>query len=136
MLGLYLNEKLKLDEQGPIVPNSALTSTKTVIELPTKSYVDSLPEINRNRRDLSSVFNDQDNEFDNNKLTILDSITVNRDPSSDNELPNKNCIDDSKGECTIMRFIQSLQKNLKVSVGNDIYHLTKYDKIEIRYDRN
>ena len=48
------------------------------------SYVDNLHEINRNRRDLSSVFNDQVNELDNNKLTNLDSITVNRDPSSDN----------------------------------------------------
>ena len=50
-----------------------------MIELPTKSYVDSLHEINRNRRDLSSVFNDRDTEFDNNKLTNLDSTTVNRD---------------------------------------------------------
>ena len=46
------------------------------------SYVDNLHEINRNRRDLSSVLNDQDKEFDNNKLTNLDSITVNRNPSS------------------------------------------------------
>ena len=28
------------------------------------SYVDKLHEINRSRRNLSSVFNDQDNEFD------------------------------------------------------------------------
>ena len=45
------------------------------------SYVNNLHEINRNRRDLSSVFNDQDNEFDNNKLTNLDSVTVNRNPT-------------------------------------------------------
>ena len=42
------------------------------------SYVDNLHEINRSRRDLSSVFNDQDNDFNNNKLTSIDSITVNR----------------------------------------------------------
>ena len=53
------------------------------------SYVNDLHEINRNKRDLSSVFNDQDNEFDNNKLTNLDSVTVNRNPISDNELSNK-----------------------------------------------
>ena len=54
-----------------------------------KSKVDGLHEINRNSRDLSSVFNDQDIEFDKNKLTNLDSVIVNRDPSSDNELANK-----------------------------------------------
>ena len=57
-------------------------------------YVDELHEINRSRRDLSSVFNDQDNEFDNNKLTILDSVTVNGNPNLDNELANKKYIDD------------------------------------------
>ena len=76
LLRLYPSEELKLDEQDSIVLNYALTSPKTIIELPTKSYVDSLHESSRNRRDLSSVFNDQDNEFDNNKLTNLDSITV------------------------------------------------------------
>ena len=32
---------------------------------------------------------------------------------------------------TILRFNQTLQNYLKVSVGNDIYNLTKYDKIQI-----
>ena len=54
-----------------------------------RGYVDKLYEIKRTRRDLSSVFIDQDNEFDNNKLTILDSVTVNREPSSEKELANK-----------------------------------------------
>ena len=73
--------------------SSTLTSLKTTKELPTKSYVVSLHEINRKRRDLASVFNDQDKEFDNIKLTNLDSVTVNRDPSSENELPIKKYID-------------------------------------------
>ena len=73
------DEKSNLNERGYILLNSTLTLPKTVIELPTKSYVDSVHEINRNRRDLSSVFNDRDTEFDNNKLTNLGSITVNRD---------------------------------------------------------
>ena len=64
LLRLDPDEKLKLDQQDFIVPNSSLTSQKTIIELPTKSYVDSLHEINRNRRDLASVFHDRDNEFD------------------------------------------------------------------------
>ena len=119
------NENIKLDERGSILPNSTLTSPKTIIELPIKSYVDSLHEINRNRRDLSSVFNDQDIEFDNNKLTNLDSITVNGKPSSNNDLANKKYVDDSIGGGNISRFNPTLQTHLKVSVGNDIYKLIK-----------
>ena len=37
---------------------------------------------------MSTVFNDQDNENDKNRLKNLDSVTVNRNPSSDNE-PSK-----------------------------------------------
>ena len=110
---------------------SILTLPKTVIELPTKSYVDSLHESSRNRRDLSSVFNDQDNEFDNIKLTNLDSITVNRYPNLDNELANKKDIDVELDKNTVLRFNQTLENYLKVSVGNDTYNLLKYDKIQI-----
>ena len=125
LLRLVPNEKLKLDEQNSIILNSTLTSPKTIIELPIKSYVDSLHEINRNRRDLSSVFNDQDIEFDNNKLTNLDSITVNGKPSSNNDLGNKKYVDDSIGGGNISGFNPTLQTHLKVSVGNDIYKLIK-----------
>ena len=55
----------------------------------TKPYVDSLSENDRNRRDMSTVFKDQDIEFNNDRLTNLDSITVIRNPSIDNELSNK-----------------------------------------------
>ena len=89
MLRLDLDEKLKPDERDSISLNSSLTSPKTITELPTKSDVDSLHETNGKSRDLSSVFNDQDNEYDNIKLTNLDSVTINRNPSSDNELSNK-----------------------------------------------
>ena len=44
MLRLDPGEQLKLDEQDSIVLNSKLTSLKTIIELPTKSYVDKLLE--------------------------------------------------------------------------------------------
>ena len=186
LLRLDTDEKLT---QDTIVLNSTLTSPKTIVELPTKnyvdkkfndssvlkntdhadfndkfldnvrmitinelpkwpneltpkiyvdnalsdviSYIDNLHEINRDRCDLSSVFNDQDTEFDNNKLSNLDSITVNRNPNLDNELSNKKYVDDSIGEGTILRFNQTLENYLKVSVGNDTYNLTKYDKIQI-----
>ena len=77
LLRSHPDEKLKLDQQDCIVLISTLTSPRTKIDVPTKSFVANLHEINRNRRDLSSVFNDQDNDFDNIKLTNLDSITVN-----------------------------------------------------------
>ena len=74
------------------------------------------------------VKNNQDNDFKNNKLIKIDSITVNREPSTDNELANKKYIDDELDKNTIVRFSQTLTNYLKVSVGNDIYHLTKYGK--------
>ena len=75
------------------------------------------------------MFNDQDIEFDNNKLTNLDSITVNRSPILDIELANKNYIDDEKEKNTVPRFNQTLQNYLKLSVGNDTYNLTKSGRI-------
>ena len=77
------------------------------------------------------MFNDQGSEFDNNKLTNLDSFTVNRAPSSFNELANKKFVDSSIGEGNVVRLNLTLQNYLKVSVGNDIYHITKFDKIQI-----
>ena len=125
------DEKLKLVEQDSEVLNSSLPSPTTIKELPTKPYVDSLHEINRNTRDLSLGFNDHGNDFDNNKITILDSITVNRDPSSDNELASKKDVDDSIGGGNFLGFNQTLQHLLKVSVATDTYILTKYGKIQI-----
>ena len=96
-------------------------------------YVNNLQEINRNRRDLSSVFDDQDNEFDNNNINNLDSITTNRDPNLDNELSSKNYVVDSLGEGTLLRLNQTLENYLKVSAGKDTYSLTKYNKIQVIY---
>ena len=74
------------------------------------------------------MFNDQDNKFDNNKLISLDSLTVIRDLSSDNELANKKYVDGSIGEGNVCRFNQTLENYLKVTVGNDKYKLSKHDK--------
>ena len=43
----------------------------------------------------------------------------------------KKYVDNSIGDNSILRFNQSVQNYLKVSVGNDTYKLTKYDKIQI-----
>ena len=121
---------MKLDEQDSILLNSTLTSPKTIIEWPTKSYVDSLHGNSRNRRDLSSVFNDQDKELNNNNLTNIDSFTVNRNPNSKNELVDKKYLEVELDKNTVFRFNQTLENYLKVSVGNDTYKVTKYDKIQ------
>ena len=101
-------ETLKQEEQDSIIFNSTLTTPKTVIELSTKSYVDSLHESSRNRRELPSVFNDQVNDFDDNKLTNLVSITINRDPNLCTELANKKYTDDELEKNTVLRFSQIL----------------------------
>ena len=89
LLILDRDEKLKLDGQDSIFLNFTLKTTKAIIEIPTKWYVDSLHERSGNRRDIPSVLNDQDNELDNNKFNNLDSVTVKRNPDSDNELSNE-----------------------------------------------
>ena len=131
MLRLDLEEKLKPDEQDSIILNSTLTALNTIKKLPTKSYVESSHEEKRNRRDLSSVFDDEDNEFDIDKSTKSDSITVNRNPCLDNELANKKYVDDSIAGGNIFKFIQTLQNCLKIAVGNYAYNLIKVDKIQI-----
>ena len=128
LLRLDPDEKLKLDDQDSINLNSTLTSLKTLIELPNKPDVDSLHESSKNRPDLLSVFNDQDIEVGNKKLTNLDIVVVNRKPTSDNEVTNEKYVDDSIEEVTILRINQTLEKCLKVSVGNDIYHHLKMKK--------
>ena len=65
----------------------------------TKAYVDQFhQEKERSRRDLGIDFykesndlvkNNQDNNLNDKKVTNLDSITVNRNPTSDNEVSNK-----------------------------------------------
>ena len=93
---------LRLDPKGKvhhvnldsIFLNSSITSPRTKIELPTKSYVDSLHgENERSRRDLGLDFYDESS--------------------------------------TLVRFNQTLQNYLKVSVGNDTYNLTKYKKFQL-----
>ena len=73
--------------------------------------------------------NNQDNDFHDNKLTNIDSITFNRNPTSENEV-TKN-VDDSVEEGTILRLNQTLENYLKVSVKIDTYKLIKSNKIQL-----
>ena len=77
------------------------------------------------------VKNYQDNDFNENKLTKLDQITVNRNPILNNELASKEYVDDTMGENIFLGFNQTLENYLTLSVGTDIRILTKYDKIQI-----
>ena len=107
----------------------------------TKAYVDQFHQENeQSRRDLGINFydesndlvkNNQDNDLNDKKLMNLDSITINRDPSSGNEVANKKYIEDELDKITTSRFIQTLQKHPKVSVGIDTYILTNYNKIQL-----
>ena len=77
------------------------------------------------------VKNNQDNDFNDNKLTNINSITIKNNPTDDNHVSNKKYVDDSIAEGTLITFNQTLTNYLKVSVGSDIYHLTKYNKIQL-----
>ena len=99
-------------------------------ELITKAYVDQCHNDNeRNRRDIGLSFynqevdlvkNNQDNDLSDIKLLKVNSITINQNPTSDHQVANKKHVDDLIGDGNVLRFIQTLQNYLKVSVGNDI----------------
>ena len=107
----------------------------------TKAYVDQFHQENeRSRRDLGIDFynessdlvkKNKDNDFNDKKLTNIDSIAVNRNPNSDNEVSNKKNVNDESDKNTMVRFNQTLENYLRVSVGSDIYNLTKYKKIQL-----
>ena len=107
----------------------------------TKAYVDQFHQENeRSRRDLGIDFynessdlvrNNQDNDFNDNKLKKLDSVIVNRNPINDNELTSKLYVDNQLNNKTTVTFNQSFQNYLKVSIGSDTYKLTKYNKLKI-----
>ena len=77
------------------------------------------------------VRNNQDNDLKDNKLTNINSITINNSPTDDNHVSNKKYVDNEPDINTIVRFNQTLQNYLKVSVGSDTYNLTKYNKIQL-----
>ena len=107
----------------------------------TKAYVDQFHQENeRSRRGLGIDFynessdivkNNQDNDLNDNKLTNINSITINNNPTDNNHVSNKKYIDDELDKNTMVRFNQTLENYLKVSVGSNIYNLTKYDKIQL-----
>ena len=109
-------------------------------EVITKSYVDQFHQENeRTRRDLGISFynesfnivkNNQDNDFNNNKLTNINSITINKNPTNNNHVCNKKYVDDQLDKDTLLRLDDdSNNKYLKVNINNTIYNLQIYNKI-------
>ena len=84
-----------------------------------------------NKTDSSLVRNNQNNDFNNNNITNVKNIQINDSPTNDNHLINTKNVDDELNKNTILGFNQTLTKYLKISVGNDTYNLTKYDKMQI-----
>ena len=109
-------------------------------EVIPKAYVDQFQQENeRSRRDLRMSFhneevdlvkNNQDNDLNDKKLKNLDKITVNRNPILNNEVSNKKYIDDQLNNNIILRFNETLENYLKVSVGIDTYYLNNYDNFQ------
>ena len=110
---------------SPITLNAEPTDEYQTL---TKSFVDSLSETNGIRQDMFIIFGDQDNEFDNIKLSNLVKNTVKSNSTTDNGLSNKNYVDDKLNKDTILRFKQTLQNYLKVSDGDDISNLNNTKK--------
>ena len=71
-----------------------------------------------------------DNNFNDNELTNIDSITNDRNPILDNDVTNKKFVIDCIEEGTTLRFNQTLESCLKVFVGNASYKFTKYNRIQ------
>ena len=86
-------ENNKLTNIKSITLNTQAVNDNQVI---TKAYVDQFHQENeRSRQDLGIDFydetndlvrNNQDNDFNDNKLTNIDSVTNNRNPSPNNEV--------------------------------------------------
>ena len=85
-----------------------------MIENPNKAYVDFYLKTIEIYVTYQQFKNEQDNEFDITKLTHLDSISVNREPRSDNQLANRNFIDDQLDKVTILSFFSNARKIIRV----------------------
>ena len=101
----------------------------------TKAYVDQFHQENEGtQRDLGLDFynesndlvkNNHDKNSNDNKLTTLESLSVNKNPILNKKVTNKKYFHDEMNKNTIVRFDRTLENYLKVSVGKDTNNLTK-----------
>ena len=102
-----------------------------IITLRQKVMVILFFENNKNIRELSSVFDDQDDKVDNNKARNLNSGTINRNPTIDDELSNRNDFDDELDKNTTLSFNQTLENSLTASFRNNVSNFKKYNRKRI-----
>ena len=115
--------------------NNLNTQSVNDNQLLTKSFVDKFHQLNeRSRRDLGMDFYNKSNDLvknkpvknlNDNKITNLDSVIVNKNPILDNELANRKHVDDEICKDTIVRFNQTLQSYIKVTVNGIVFNLRK-----------
>ena len=77
------------------------------------------------------VEKNQHNDLNEKKLTNINSKTVKTNPKSDNGLGNKKHVDESLSGIDFLRINQSKDNYLNVFLCNDVYNISKYDKIQI-----
>ena len=78
------------------------------------------------------VKNNQDNNFNDNKLTNINSITINNNPIDANHVSNKKYIDEELDKNTIVRLNDdSNDRYLQVHINNTAYNLQIYNKTQI-----
>ena len=124
--------------------NSITLNTQAVNDnhVITKAYVDQFHQENeRSRRDVGLDFynestdlvkNNQNNDFNDNKLTNINSITINKNPTNNNHVTNKKYIDDALDKNTIVRLNDnSNDRYLQVRINNTSYNLQIYNKTQI-----
>ena len=109
-------ENNNLTKKNSITVNTQAVNDNQVF---TKAYVDQFDQENeRSRRDLGIDFfdelsdlvrNNKDKDLNIEKLTNLDSLIGNREPTLDDEMAIKNFIDDELDNNTILRINQTLQ---------------------------
>ena len=111
-------------------------------EVISKAYVDQFHQKNeRSRRDVGLDFynessdlvkKNEDNDFNDNKLTNLNSITINNNATDDNQASNKKNIDEELDKNTIVRINdEPNDKYLQVHINNSPYNLQIYNKTQI-----
>ena len=139
LLRLDPNEILDLNNQDSILLNSTLNNLKTIIELPTKAYIDGLHDQNeRSRRNLGIDFydesdnlvkNNQDNNFNDNIILNLKSIQINDAPINEDHAVNKKYIDDNFLTNADTSLVRNNQSN---NFNNNI--ISNIQSIEINND--
>ena len=109
LLRLDPDEKLKKDS---IILNSTLTSPKTILEIPTKKYVDN------KFNDHSIIKNTDHVDFNDKILDNVHSIKINSFPSLDEHLTPKIYVDNAISESSLLRL--DPDEKLKLNEQNSI----------------